>query len=365
MLCFCAILYIGGENILFLFFSFLQNKIEIYIAITLKEILLYTYIAMDAKHIYTECVDTRGLEYLYQMPLIMFAEYYDGYKKDLHGEFKKTYNFASTMIRQKANQMAIPYKYAGAKTYGRLYAKGGLQSLQKHFRGLLCRTLTTDIDLVNAHPRILEFVCKKHEIACPNLTYYNANRNAVLQTVMESDDIDKGKAKEKFLIATNNNKKLYGTKCSLLKDYDKEMKRIQCELLLVDEYARMVDDAKRTNLAGSSINLILCKYENEILQHMVEFLSGRSIEICTLMFDGVMVYGNLYEDHQLLRDVESFLKDKWDFDFLLDYKEHSTLIQVPTDFEAKPLAPDYEVFKHKFEETHLKVGGVYVKETLD
>ena len=57
---------------------------------------------------------------------------------------------------------------------------------------------TTDIDMKNAHPQILSYLCKKHNIKSPNLDYYIANRETILAEFKNRDE-----SKELFLCALN------------------------------------------------------------------------------------------------------------------------------------------------------------------
>ena len=55
---------------------------------------------------------------------------------------------------------------------GRLFSGGSMQSIWNKYRGLLLRDSATDIDMCNAHPVILKYICNIHDICCPNLIYY-------------------------------------------------------------------------------------------------------------------------------------------------------------------------------------------------
>ena len=66
---------------------------------------------------------------------------------------------------------------------------------------------------------------------------------------------------------------------------------------------------KTYNEYGSIVNHILCHYENKILQLLVQHIQQKDIEICALMFDGLMVYGDYYKDDSLLKELEEVIKD--------------------------------------------------------
>ena len=70
------------------------------------------------------------------------------------------------------------YKYANGKVTGRLFVQGyGLQRIPRLFRALLAKDIYIDLDMINAHPTVLLFLCNKHNIDCPHLTYYVASRD--------------------------------------------------------------------------------------------------------------------------------------------------------------------------------------------
>lgn len=142
---------------------------------------------------------------------------------------------------------------------GRLFCGGSLQSIWSPYRSLLMRDVGTDIDMKNAHPVILSYICKKHDIKCPYLDYYNANREECWK-----DFKTKKQAKQMYLIATNSDTSLkMKNKPSHFKGYEIEMKNIQNELIKIEDYKDLINSvpaSKVDNFNGSAINRILCYY---------------------------------------------------------------------------------------------------------
>ena len=65
----------------------------------------------------------------------------------------------------EAGQVGVKYKFAKNCFEGRLYADGNsLQLIKREFRGLLCDGLYYDFDMVNAHPVILDYLCKANGV---------------------------------------------------------------------------------------------------------------------------------------------------------------------------------------------------------
>ena len=112
----------------------------------------------------------------------------------------------------------VKYDYKKGRVNGRMYGENSIQNCQREVRGFLCDGLTTDLDIVNAHPICLKNICEKHEIECPNLKEYCMNREECLAKIGIDDNIDRATAKKKLLIATNYNKKTLSNN-SFFKNY--------------------------------------------------------------------------------------------------------------------------------------------------
>ena len=85
---------------------------------------------------------------------------------------------------------------------GRLYSGSSIQSLPKAIRGFVASD-TTDVDMKNAHPTLLQYICNLHSISCPQLEYYNNHRDEILKTFPDADE-----AKKLFLKSVNDCKPL-------------------------------------------------------------------------------------------------------------------------------------------------------------
>ena len=147
----------------------------------------------------------------------------------------------------------------------------------------------------NAHPSILYKICEKHNILTPNLKLYIEDRMKCLEEIMEKDQLNYEAAKMKTLMPINSNKNIY-SRSQLFKSYEIEIKFIQKELIKIEEYDEIKEFAKKEgNFEGSFINHLLCMYENIILTSMRDFCNINEIKIHSLMFDGMMVYGDINE----------------------------------------------------------------------
>ena len=281
-------------------------------------------------------------------------------------------NYCKTNIKCKGEVKRI---YAFTETTpteigGRLFCGNSIQGMGKKIRGFLMKH-TTDIDMKNAHPVILKYVCKLHNIKCPNLTYYINNRDDIIKEIPDG--------KTQFLKALNSenlNKKI---KNKFFKEFDKEMKFIQQQLYNLPCNKNVVDSipSNRTyNWLGSVINRIMCIYENKILQSVIKVITKNNIEIDALMFDGLMVYGDLSNSNLLTEIEECVNNDYTGLNMKFAFKEHDNDIILPTDFvipsDEKNTAENnkllnFESFKKvadEFEKQHAKIvnKSIFVKE---
>ena len=265
------------------------------------------------------------------------------------------------------------YSYSTG-TSGRLFSGGSLQGLPSTIRGLFMGDgVGTDIDMCNAHPIILRYICKLHNIQCPQLEYYNTHREECLAK-FETREI----GKLSYLSALNKDT-MNRTKglSSEFKKYDAEIKQIQNKLIRIKDYAELVGSVpenKPYNKLGSALNRIMCYYENMILQHAIHVVNKRGIEIAILMFDGLMIYGDYYKNNELLEDISHYIEKQLpDLNMKWTYKEHNAELKVPKDFlfvesdhkvsRNENKEQTFEYIAHEFEKTHLKIinKSLYVK----
>jgi hypothetical protein len=253
------------------------------------------------------------------------------------------------------------YSYSTG-TYGRLFSGGSLQGLPSTIRGLFMRDgVGTDIDMCNAHPVILRYICKLHNIQCPHLEYYIKHRDECL-VKFESREV----GKICYLTALNKDTLNRDKRLPVeFKKYDIEIKKIQKQLVNIHEYAELVSsvpESKPYNKLGSAVNRVMCYYENIILQQAIHIINGKGIEIAILMFDGLMIYGDYYKDAGLLEDITHYVEKQMNgLDMVWAYKEHNTELITPDDFVTKKIDKidknenSFECVVNDFEKTHLKI----------
>lgn len=267
-------------------------------------------------------------------------------EEDRTTQFKYIKNYCDGIIKSNGEIKRL-YKFTGSLGWGingegsgRLFCGNSIQGIKKDIRGLLLKGFTTDIDMKNAHPVLLRYICNINGVPCPHLEYYINHRDDILSQFNSRDE-----GKKLFLKATNYDKINKKEKNLIFKDYDKEMKTIQTNITGLEKYKDIVAEVPETkhhNWNGSAINRILCYYENKVLQIMIEELNRMNIEIMTPMFDGLVAYG-IHND-TLLRRLETKINAEFpNMNMELTIKEHSTKIVVPEDFEIPKKRDEIEM----------------------
>lgn len=275
-----------------------------------------------------------------------------------HRQLDLLKSFCETNIKTSGTTKRI-YKYSDDTVPsfgGRLYSSNGVQSLPKKIRGFLMKH-TTDIDMKNAHPVILKYLCKRHNIRCPMLTEYVDKRDEILDSL----DVNREEAKELYLKALNDNKLNPKCKNKAFKSFDAEMKTIQNAFFGMDDYEEIrnsVPASKKHNWQGSTLNRIICAMENNILQCIIHAVNTRGVGIESLMFDGLMVAGDFYCDMDFLEYLKEACETQFqDLGLELTFKPHDNSIIIPDDFADDTCEIDncYRQVKEEFEKTHFKV----------
>jgi len=252
----------------------------------------------------------------------------DEMTKDKKSKLTCFKNYIKSAI--KSNGL-LSTRYSNKLYGGRMSANPSIQNGYKLVRGLLLGKTTTDLDMVNCHPVILSYIAKKNNIPTPYLDYYISNRDICLQSFASRED-----GKMAFIKSINNDKRLVKSKTpELLYNFDGEVKKTVKAIINLDAYKHIIDciPVKTYNMGGSSINHIMCYYENQILNTCIDYLKTNNCTISGLMYDGLLIEGNHYDNNKLLDDLtintESLfpnLKMKW------SYKAHDLSIQVPNNF---------------------------------
>ena len=257
----------------------------------------------------------------------------EGKSNDIDGYYTLTKK-ALTEIINKGGKLERKYKHRTGSKEGRIYVEGGkgVQNLQWNIRGFLCEGIYTDIDMKNAHPVILNQLCKKLCITSDLLQEYIDNREELLG--------QEGITKLSVLICLYDNKKTKTTN-QWLRNFDKEMKLIQNAIY---KKKPPLKDTNSKNPTGSNLSRVLAIEENKILQAMA-FELNESVGVP--MFDGMLVKNEAVKENTL-EQLEKIAEEKTGYKIKLVIKPHNTTLEIPEGFSA-PDPVDYDSKKEYFE----------------
>ena len=131
------------------------------------------------------------------------------------------------------------------------------------------------------------------------------------------------------MIATNTNQKIKNVSYAFFNEYQAEIQDvIQPALMKIDKLAARFKshaeqaagqreaDGREANEEGSFLNLVLCYSENIFLQEARAFLDSVEIETAVLMLDGLMVYGDHYEQRACSWSCTRCSRQVWNRDAL-------------------------------------------------
>jgi len=243
-----------------------------------------------------------------------FCDFANGYKKIQQKATNKT--ILETLYRKKK----VTYKPSASSKDGRLFGAGSLQGINKIVRHTLCKDLCYDYDIKNAHNVFLTNYCNWNGISYKNLKYYNDNRDNLLTELMEAYNLEKDDAKKIVLTLINggggdylNNKNAPDWLYNLKTEIDLILKKV-CELN--PELYNKIKKKKEWNPEGTTLNHILCKMENIVIQVFKKWCEKNEIDINTICFDGLLLMNKI--DTQ---DVQDYIKKELNIEVQIVEKE--------------------------------------------
>ena len=171
---------------------------------------------------------------------------------------------------------------------------------EKEIRNSIMPKNIKDIDMVNCHPVILNYLCKKNNVDCNNLKNCIENGELILSSFAEDRKI----VKELFLSILNRGfKDIYTDNKqtnNYLKLFENEIIRIQNYFYINDKRYLDIDyDCK-----GKNLSRIIIDIENQILQIMINYFISKYVNMLTLEYDGLKIYIDKYSKHFSINELE-------------------------------------------------------------
>lgn len=273
----------------------------------------------------------------------------------VHGTDKRDWNsyiiFLKKFLRQVVQAdgvMTKEYKFAENQSAGRIYVKGGgIQSLQKKLRNYLCGEYYYDFDIVNCHPRLLLYLCYKHQIPCTYLEQYIQDR----ETILANTDLTKTDILCAINTDQNKKKKNDWYNCFIF-----ELHQLKTKLIVHLENMNIVTTNQK-NPVSSTINKYLCILENDIIQTVIQYFANHA-EVP--MFDGLMVHKEFCATKDLsthVHAINDMFKEK--------YMGLVEFVTKPTDCdieinELDEAIGEYNKVKERFEKDHFMTLHPYI-----
>ena len=179
----------------------------------------------------------------------------------------------------------VIYKQTANKN--RYYADSScLTYLKKEIRDSIISKNIKDIDMVNCHPVILNFLCEKNNVNCNILKNYIENRNLILSSFGENRKI----VKELFLSVLNGGfKDIYSDDIQT----NNYLKLFEQEIIRIQNYFK-----------GKNLSRLILDIENQILQITINYFVSKKVNILTLEYDGLKIYTDKNSKHFSINELE-------------------------------------------------------------
>lgn len=298
----------------------------------------------------------RGLNYLANMSLEDFCRFSaddEEFCVATKEKRKWTHAHIVNVCREMLSRDECKREFENDLNRGRVYCHHSTQGFPSWCKGLIYDGVCTDIDMKNAHPKILKYKMAQASIDCPQLQYGVDNRDVLIKKYQgfKTDVIE---------IINGSGKPPSN---EFIKMFKAECKTTIPKLLEIPENAKYYDLAKKKGKeAKAAVFFLMEDMEVEIIEIVEKFLATKNIEICLYMHDGLFVYGNHYDNPELLVEIAAAVNEKFPgLDCSFTYKKHST-VTVPDSYVEKKytsILNDKEVAEALFEEhkDHILVNN--------
>ncbi len=234
-----------------------------------------------------------------------FRDFKDGYRKI------EDKNRNKTILENLYKSKKVDYKPSINCKDGRLFGSNSLQGINKIVRHTLCKGIYYDYDIENCHNKLLTFYCDNYGIPLMNLKEYNSNREKYLKLIMDEFNISRGDSKDVVLSMLNGGGDwvttvdkpmdwIYNLKLEL-RNALSQICNMECN---IKKY-KTICKKKSFNPEGTTINHILCKMENIVLQCMKRYCDNHNVAVGTLCFDGLLTKSQID-----CEDIQNYIKQE-------------------------------------------------------
>ena len=243
----------------------------------------------------------------------------------------------------------VKYSFALNRNSGRLHPQKcfGVQGAKTSLRSLLVRDYVEDLDMVNAHPTMLLYLCEKNNVECNYLRQYVEKRDDVLEST--------GLTKQHVLIAMYSDKMrkdistgswftMYSTELMQIRDwFDQNREKFPTANKEVPN---------KKNPKSSFLSCIINNLENEVLMLATQQFK----HVHTYVFDGFHLDKAEYHGDETIHLLNGTTAE---YGITWKHKPFDQSIQVPDVFDYekwRELANDYESAKLRLEINAAKIA---------
>jgi hypothetical protein len=242
----------------------------------------------------------------------------------------------------------IPVSYFQHDNDGRRFSHEiSLTNLARPIRHTIAKGMI-DIDIKNAHPCILLWLCERNGIECHFIKKYVDNREPMLQELVHGRQLSRDGAKKMLLKAINRDDARFQqteNDPEWLYDYHQQCKKIAETLCkLYPDYMTQAEKSKKRkdqdawNMKGSAMNRLLCHHENELLKLIEEVVISNNGTVRNLAYDGCMIVDSFSEPElqELFQDIAKRVQQEYPtLNFVMEKKEMKEGFIVPDSFITK------------------------------
>jgi hypothetical protein len=278
----------------------------------------------------------------------------------------------------------VEYRQNSTLKQGRFISKNfALINMARPVRHTVAEGLYQDLDVVNCHLYIYQYLCKLNGLECPQIDYYISNRDKCLLDAVDLNSltgkVSKDDVKQWYLMILN------GGKGNTVKDLTLHMQSYQKELEVLHtklsqevlkenpeykDYLIKRDGANVFNLDCKIVSKKLEDYENRMRHYICEFVKSKGCDFSSHCYDGGMSYlPNNADDIKKLINTQECSKYvmaktgitcplKWkDFDLMINIpKEELDKITIADYMDIKRQnCNDYQAVKYRFEKHNFFV----------
>lgn len=278
------------------------------------------------------------------------------------------------MYQDRLKSKLVIYKQTKSSPDGRFFSQGAsLQGIPRKIRHTIAKSLYYDIDIKNCHPVLLRWYCQENDIPCDSIDYYINNREQCFQELGDLMNETKDIIKSNLLAIMNGGgtkkyERFLNQAPVWFVDYISQMKNIHESIVKLNPelYKTVLKQCKANgkdfNIEGSLVNRILCKYENNVLLHMMYFCESKGVKISSMCFDGKTIYKDSVEDlNSLLKQMKTFVTKKTGIVVEIVNKEMDEDLDLTglvakeeEEEDEEEVGESYESIKKVFEQTHFK-----------